>query len=85
MNKRLQDYARKCLLEDLAKLPEDWQTKFKLIYGRTNNLQVIEDIKKLSIENVVECMSENSLDRAMQQVENSLEKLGIVVPNDTIQ
>lgn len=66
MNKQLQDFARKTILEGLSKLPESNQMFFKQLYSH-NNL-------KASIEDVVAKMSDDKLDGAMQQIENTLNK-----------
>jgi len=65
MNNQLQEFARQTIKDGLSKLPEDWQRKFKLMYGK----------ESMSIEEVVEKMDESKLDWAMQQVEKSLAKL----------
>ena len=65
MNKELQTFARDTLKSDLAKFPEGWQIKFKLMYRS----------KEMDINEVVDVMSEEKLDWAMQQVANSIEKI----------
>lgn len=77
MNNRLQDCARQTLKDDLAKLPESWQRKFKLMYDRQNGNRSVEDAEALTTNEVVDAMAEEKLDWAMQQVENSLKKLVI--------
>ena len=66
MNKQLQDYARKTLIEGLSQLPETAQHIFKKMYSHKN--------LTLPIEEVVENMSEERLDWAMQQLQRSLDK-----------
>jgi len=66
MNKQLQEFARKTLLEGLNGLPEENQMFFKRIYSH-NNLEA-------SIENVVADMPVDKLDWAMEQVEYTLNK-----------
>jgi fructosamine-3-kinase len=67
MNARLQAFARTTLKEGLAKLPADWQHRFKQMYAH-NHLEWEMDM-------VVDRMNEADLDWAMTQVENSLKKL----------
>lgn len=67
MNDMLQNFAREETKSGLAKLPEDWQDKFKRMYSPGNH--------DLDINEVVDRMPEGKLDWAMQQVENSVRKL----------
>ena len=75
MNNQLQEFARQTLKDSLSKLPVDWQDLFKLMYGRNNGVRSVEDTKLMSIQDVVNEMSPEKLDWAMQQVQNSLLKL----------
>jgi hypothetical protein len=75
MNEKLQNYAREELRTGLAQLPETWQRTFKLMYGRDNGKRSVEAAIALSIDDVVSSVPEDKLDWAMQQVENSLQKL----------
>ena len=68
MNAQLQAFARKTLKEGLAKLPEDWQHKFKQMYAHSH--------LDWPIDKVIDKMDDENLDWAMTQVENSLEKFG---------
>jgi len=77
MNARLENFARKCITEDLAKLPENWQRTFKLMYGRKNGKRSVEDAIMLSIDEVVKEVRTEELDWALTQVDNSLKKLQI--------
>lgn len=72
MNKELQEFARNTLKTGLAKLPEGWQMKFKRMYSH-NNLDA-------DINDVVDAMNAEKLDRAMEQVERSIVKLEIFNP-----
>jgi hypothetical protein len=81
MNDQLQSFAREELKKGLALLPESWQDKFKLMYGREDTKlrseEDIREIKAIPINEVVDSMSEDKLDWAMQQVNNSIKKIGI--------
>ena len=65
MNKQLQDFARKNIIEGLQKLPEGWVGRFRQMYGNQED----------TTEDVVKKMPANKLDWAMLQVDNSLKKL----------
>ena len=67
MNKQLQEFARSTLRGGVIQLPEDYQLMFKRMYSPKNI--------NIPIGDVVETMSEEKLDWAMQQVERSLLKL----------
>lgn len=75
MNNTLKTYAKSQILNGLLKLPDGWQEKFKLMYGRNGGKRSVEDAKAMTIEEVVEEMSEEKLDWALSQIENSLKKL----------
>lgn len=84
MNEKLQVFARESLKNGLAKLPEGWQRKFKLMYGRGNHenltskipsMRTVEEAEAMDINAVVDEIPAEKLDWAMQQVENSLQKL----------
>ncbi len=66
MNKQLQEFARKTLLEGLNRLPEKNQMVFKCMYSNDN--------LKASIGDVVANMPADKLDWAMEQIENTLNK-----------
>jgi len=65
MNDTLQEYARETLKEGLDRLPENNITLFKRMYS--------PDDLEADINDVVDRMSEDRLDWAMQQVQRSLE------------
>lgn len=67
MNNQLQNFARKQLKDDLKKCNESQQLKFKRMYADGN--------LNLNIDEVVDRMSEDKLDWAMQQVERTLKKV----------
>lgn len=67
MNEQLQAYARGKIKDGLEKLPKDWQFRFKRMYS-PNNLEG-------DMNSIVDSISEDKLDWAMQQVERSLIKL----------
>ena len=66
MNKQMQDFARQTLKDGLTELPAPWQLMFKRMYSH-NNLDA-------NIDDVVDNIPEDELDRAMQQVERTLAK-----------
>jgi len=67
MNKQLQDFARNAILKGVKQLPKDWQQLFKRLYSHDN--------LTISIDALVANMPEEKLDWAMQQIEQSLEKI----------
>jgi len=67
MNKELQDFARKRLKEGLLLVTEGNRLRFKRMYSHT-------DIG-LPINDIVDSMTDDSLDLAMRQVKNTLEKI----------
>ena len=72
MNDRLQEFARVTILEGLAQLPANSHRMFRLMYGRQDGKRSVEDALVLPIEDVLNEMSYDKLDRAMVQVEASL-------------
>lgn len=66
MNQQLQNYARQQLKEDLTQCTEAQQLLFKRMYSH-------DDLER-SIDEVVNNIPEDKLDRAMDQVERTLEK-----------
>jgi len=75
VNDTLKEFARTKILEGLNDLPETWQEKFKLMYGRQGGHRSVEDAVAMSLEDIVKEMPEERLDLAMQQIERSIEKL----------
>lgn len=75
MNHILDKAARDYIKNYIVELPEGWQNTFKLMYGRKNVKESVDEIKNKSILKVVEQMPQDKLDWAMMQVENSLKKL----------
>lgn len=75
MNNTLKTYARSQILNGLQKLPDGWQERFKLMYGRNGGKRSVEDTKAMTIEEVVQEMPDDKLDWALSQIENSLKKL----------
>lgn len=67
MNNKLKSFAREELKKGLSQLPDGWHRRFKQMYSPKN--------LDMDINDVVDKMPEEKLDWAMQQVENSLEKL----------
>ena len=66
MNTQLQDYARAELKKGLAQCTEGQQFLFKRMYAHGN--------LELPIDEVVDKMDEDKLNRAMEQVEATLRK-----------
>ena len=64
MNTQLQDFARGKLKEGLSKCTEPQQMLFKRMYSHKN--------LELPIDEVVDNMPWEKLDRAMQQVQSTL-------------
>lgn len=87
MNIQLKTFARQTLKDGLAGLPERWQRKFKLIYGRKydskeNATRSIEETEQIPIKDIVDEIPEEYLDRAMQQVSNSIRLLEFQTKNE---
>lgn len=72
MNDSLKNYAKDELKKGLAQLPEGWQRRFKQMYSFKN--------MDADINDVVDNMDEEKLDRAMEQVERSLIKIKSAIP-----
>ncbi len=66
MNKELLAFARKTLKDGLAQCTKGQQAKFKQMYS-------FQD-RSADIEDVVDNMPDEKLDRAMEQVEGTLAK-----------
>ena len=64
MNATIAQFARKQIKAGLVLLPEGWQNKFKLMYGKID----------MTVDDVVNKMPDTKLDWALSQVENSLRK-----------
>lgn len=64
MNKQLEQYARSCLKENLAKIPSEMHNIFKRMYSHN-------DLDK-DINDIVDDMECDKLDLAMQQVQLSI-------------
>lgn len=79
MNNTLKEFAKAQIIEGLSKLPEGWQTKFKMMYGRLGGARSLEDTYAMSIEEIVDEMPEEKLDWAMQQVELSIESVKKII------
>lgn len=75
MNDKLRAFAEAEILKGLQQLPEDWQMKFKLMYGRQNGKRPLEESKAMLIEDVIREVPDDRIDWAMQQVENSIKSL----------
>lgn len=77
MSDTLKEFARTKILEGLNDLPETWQEKFKLMYGRQGGHRSVEDAVAMSLEDIVKEMPEEKLDWAMQQIERSIKQLSM--------
>lgn len=80
MNQQLQDFARAEIGNGLAQLPETWQHKFRLMYGRQNGKRSIDDALAMPLADVIGEIPPAQLDWAMQQVNASLAKAAKVQP-----
>lgn len=82
VNDQLQAFARQTLEDGLSRVLPRSQEFFKLMYGkvpgqrrlRSRTPAMIEYIKQLPIDTVVDQMNVDDLDWAMQQVARTLEK-----------
>jgi len=68
MNRMLREFAEAYLMRELPLLPESWQRRFKQLYAKGRNLEI-------PIEEIIITMSDEKLNRAMEQVKVSREKL----------
>lgn len=80
MNNTIKTFVKSQILDGLQKLPDGWQEKFKLMYGRNGGKRSVEDTKAMKIEEVVDEIPGEKLDWALSQIENSLKKLGCEKP-----
>ena len=64
----MQEFARNNIKVGLANLPEKWQMRFKQMY--------LPDNLNADVNDIVDATPEEKLDWAMQQIQNSLEKIG---------
>ena len=78
MNKQLQKVARDILKAGLAQLPESHHRMFKLMYGRNGGKRSVSETEALMINDVVDIMSEDKLDWAMQQVERGINNQNLI-------
>lgn len=79
MNKQLREFARSELKTGLAKCTEKQVRMFKLMYSeptdpRKRTPEVVDRIKASDVEQVVDDMPDEMLDRAMEQVNATLLK-----------
>ena len=65
MNKQVITFMKETIKKDLARCTDLQQELFKHMYSLHGNLS-------LSINTIVDSMSEDKLDRAMQQIERTL-------------
>jgi hypothetical protein len=72
MNKQIERFARRKLIEGLLKCSDKQQTFFKRMYS--------QDSMSLSVVDVVANMSCDDLDWAMTQVDNTLKKTSNPTP-----
>jgi hypothetical protein len=75
MNDQLRQFARKNIKDGLSQLPDNWQQKFKMMYGRNNGERSLEDAIAMSVNDVVDEMADDKLDWAMTQIANSIKKI----------
>jgi len=66
MNKKLQDYAKQDLRRNLAKCTEKQKLMFKRMYAKGN--------LDLPMKTVIDNMEMEHLDRAMRQVQRTLDR-----------
>ena len=67
--------ARKLLMDGVAALPPEWQRKFRLMYGRDKGRRSVADAETVPLYVVIAEVPNESLDWAIQQVQNSHDKL----------
>lgn len=72
MNQYLQRYARDFILRGLAKLPDEWQDKFRRMYGPQGD----DGPERMpQIKPIVDQIPAEKLSWAMDQVANSVQKI----------
>ena len=76
MNNQLKAFPLQTLKTGLDRLPAGWQRKFKLMYGRQSGRRSVVDCEAMPMSDVIAEIPDDRLDWAMEQVENSLKKLG---------
>ena len=79
MNNTIEAFARQTLKDNLARCTESQRVMFKRMYAgpddpRLRTPEVIAGIKEADIVSVIDNMPDETLDRAMQQVEATLAK-----------
>ena len=72
MNEQLQQFARESLKAELKQCTDGEQHLFKKMYAKT-----MEEVRDITVNEVVDNMDEDKLDWAMQQVKRTLEKRNV--------
>jgi len=93
MNKTIETFARTEIKRGLHLLDEDCQNRFKLMYtppaDKRDNIFTPDEVKRIKtydVEDVVDAMRDSDLDIALDQVERTLEKRGLLAGfRDAIQ
>ncbi len=74
MNKQVERLTRKEIKSGLKQLPDNWQLMFKRMY-KPQPYYYIDENSEASINDIVDKMPSDKLDRALTQIENSIDKL----------
>ena len=78
---RFHDAVRSELVADILSLPEGWQRTFRLMYGRNGGKRSVADAEALTAEAVEAEIPAEKLDWAVQQGENSHNKIARMTAN----
>lgn len=80
MNKTIETFARESIRTGIKSLPDECQTRFKLMYSEPRDPdkrtpEVVRAIKIARIDDVIDSMRDSELDHALSQVQATIEKL----------
>jgi hypothetical protein len=75
MNSLLEVFAKQYLIDNLSKLPDDWQKKFKMMYWKHAGYENADDAVIIDTEEFISRLPSKVLDLAVSQVERSINLL----------
>jgi hypothetical protein len=75
VNSLLEVFARQYLIDNLSKLPNDWQKKFKMMYWKHAKYENVGEAITINTEEFISRLPSEVLDWAMSQVERSINLL----------
>lgn len=74
MTQAVADSMRNTIKKEIVKLPQSYQQLFKRMYAHPKNTRNLPDVDS-SILLIVDAMDDKKLDRAMLQIQQSLDDL----------